>query len=753
MSLKILVVDDEEDILWGLSEELSRHGWEVITASNGTEALSVLESTPDLDFLITDVRMPDISGIDLLLKAKEINPQIKAIVMTAHGTETLRSEAIQRGAISYLEKPFDFDQLLSVIQEKEETPEGGSLAEWNLMDVLQLVSMEGKSVRFEIQLPEGQHGEIWMKEGELWHASVGNLQGEEAFFQILRHENIQFKIQWVDAVDVTRTVHQPLYALLLEVVRIRDEAHVEDTSQLEEALVGGPEGGESDEVLSFSDFSLEQALEGEGEELPSLDEISLDRLGEAEEGAGGSGEEEGVVSEDVDLAELQPPEDEGIIAPPEAMPAEEETLEPPETEAVDEVLDLEGIDFEGMEEALEGELAESRDVFELEEEEPEASQEEALDTVQEVVDEELSEEISLEDLSLDLPELEEPEKEESEEPSDLGIEEAPEYVLEEPEAAPGDEEELPEIEIPELDLTEEAVDLALPESEENVPGPSEVVGEETPPEEPEEVTLDLEEVDLSLEDMEDLTEAPSEDMTDASSADLEQHPPSESEPVPEAGEPAPEPEPEPESVSEPEPESQPQPQPQPVLEPEPEPELPAGPPEEAAVGAEPVTQEPVASPPTEETSVEEQEAAEEETGKPPVVESVSQAEPVAVTLGAEQEEAVKQLLKSFGKEANVTVIHALLDAKQGSIVVGAVKGGELQQSLRDLVQRLNILVGAGRLGEVEELVLTTAKYHLLCARVGVFLYAAMLPKAGTRIGLAKVRFQNTVKQLRQLLGG
>ncbi|MCF6192205.1 MAG: hypothetical protein L3J76_03585, partial [Candidatus Hydrothermae bacterium] len=117
------------------------------------------------------------------------------------------------------------------------------------------------------------------------------------------------------------------------------------------------------------------------------------------------------------------------------------------------------------------------------------------------------------------------------------------------------------------------------------------------------------------------------------------------------------------------------------------------------------------------------------------------------------DQAVKQLLKSFGKEANVTVIHALLDSEQGNIVVGAVKGGELQQALRDLVQRLNILVGAGRLGDVEELVLTTAKYHLLCARVGVFLYAAMLPKAGTRIGLAKVRFQNTVKQLRQLLGG
>ncbi len=515
MSLKILVVDDEEDILWGLSEELSRHGWEVITASNGTEALSVLESTPDLDFLITDVRMPDISGIDLLLKAKEINPQIKAIVMTAHGTETLKSEAIQRGAISYLEKPFDFDQLLSVIQEKEETPEGGSLAEWNLMDVLQLVSMEGKSVRFEIQLPDGQEGEIWMKEGELWHASVGHLQGEEAFFQILRHENIQFKIQWVEEVDVTRTVHQPLYALLLEVVRIRDEAHVEDTSQLEEALVGGEEGGgETDEVLSFSDFSLDQALEGGEEELPSLDEISLDHLGEADE-----------VSQDTDTGEeeitgVQEKETEQELpsletAEESLLPPEEETLEPPEEDAtVDEVLDLEGVDFEGMEEALETELAEGGDVFELEEE-PSEGQEEALDTVEEVVDEELGEALSLDDLTLEVPDLEEEEtgQEEETQASDLGIEEAPEYVMEEPGASTEEEDTLPEMEIPELELPEEAessLEEAVEEMAEEVEETPEIASVEEEIAE-EDVSLDLEDVDLSLEGMEDLAQVPPEE--------------------------------------------------------------------------------------------------------------------------------------------------------------------------------------------------------------------------------------------------
>ncbi len=324
MPLKILLVDDEEDILWGLSEELSRHGWEILTASSGTEALQILQSTKDLDFLITDVRMPDISGIDLLLKARELQPQIRAIVMTAHGNEELKNEAFQRGAISYLEKPFDFDQLLTVIQEMEEEGAAGTLQEWNLMDVLQLVAMEGRSARFTVQTPEGP-GVLWVKDGELWYAEIGPHQGEEAFFHILRHENVQFQMDWVDTVDVDRNIQQPLYALLLEVVRMRNEARTEDLGRLESELLG----------------SVEAPEEEEHEELPSLDEISLEDLGEEPE------EEVIEIPEDTAKVEEVP---EAISLPEEA---EETTVVEIPEEELEEILGEEqesgGMEREGEE--------------------------------------------------------------------------------------------------------------------------------------------------------------------------------------------------------------------------------------------------------------------------------------------------------------------------------------------------------------------------------------------------------------------
>jgi len=255
---KVLIVDDEEDILWGLSGELSRQGLEVMTASKGTEALDLLKKGK-VDFLITDIRMPDISGVELLLKARELHPELKVIVMTAYGSEDIKNEVMRKGAISYLEKPFDFEQLLNLLKEKEK--EKGTLAEWELTEVLQLLSMEGKTATIKVETSEGE-GRIVMVEGEIYDSQLGKLRGEEAFIKILGHVSAPFQVSW-EVEKPEKTIEKPLYALLLEAIAGQEEL------QTKEALKELKELLEEEEKLAEME-GLE--LEGEKEEKEEEEE-------------------------------------------------------------------------------------------------------------------------------------------------------------------------------------------------------------------------------------------------------------------------------------------------------------------------------------------------------------------------------------------------------------------------------------------------------------------------------------------------
>ncbi len=106
----ILVVDDEKNYLLVLSEILQDEGYEVLTALGGHEALEIQKSS-DLDLILTDMKMPGMDGIELLEKIKALDPDLPVIMMTAHGTVDKAVEAMQKGAYSYILKPFDNERL------------------------------------------------------------------------------------------------------------------------------------------------------------------------------------------------------------------------------------------------------------------------------------------------------------------------------------------------------------------------------------------------------------------------------------------------------------------------------------------------------------------------------------------------------------------------------------------------------------------------------------------------------------------
>jgi len=115
---RVLVVDDELSIRQMLSFALRREGYDVTTAENGRVAVTMLEES-DVDVLVTDVRMPEMSGVTLLAEAKRIDPAISVIVMTAYGSKDTVLDALRLGATDYVEKTPNLKDELAVRIRKE----------------------------------------------------------------------------------------------------------------------------------------------------------------------------------------------------------------------------------------------------------------------------------------------------------------------------------------------------------------------------------------------------------------------------------------------------------------------------------------------------------------------------------------------------------------------------------------------------------------------------------------------------------
>ncbi|MGD2186102.1 MAG: sigma-54 dependent transcriptional regulator [Desulfobacterales bacterium] len=111
----ILIVDDEKNYLTILSAVLEDEGFEVLTALSGPEALEI-HKTSDLDLILTDMKMPAMDGIELLESLKSVDPDLPVIMMTAHGTVDKAVEAMQKGAYSYVLKPFDNERLIIYVK-------------------------------------------------------------------------------------------------------------------------------------------------------------------------------------------------------------------------------------------------------------------------------------------------------------------------------------------------------------------------------------------------------------------------------------------------------------------------------------------------------------------------------------------------------------------------------------------------------------------------------------------------------------
>lgn len=113
---RVLLIDDERELLETLSERLETRGLVVETAESGEEALEIIQQRR-FDAIVLDLAMPGIDGVETLRRMRAMNPDVQVILLTGHATVQKSIEVMKLGAVDLLEKPADIKQLIAKIEE------------------------------------------------------------------------------------------------------------------------------------------------------------------------------------------------------------------------------------------------------------------------------------------------------------------------------------------------------------------------------------------------------------------------------------------------------------------------------------------------------------------------------------------------------------------------------------------------------------------------------------------------------------
>ncbi len=114
---RILLVDDEQGFTSVVQERLENRGLDVSVATNGSEALKMVNESLAYDAIVLDLQMPGIDGIETLRRLLENDPDLQVILLTGHGSVAKSVEAMKKGAVDFLEKPIEIQNLIDKVGE------------------------------------------------------------------------------------------------------------------------------------------------------------------------------------------------------------------------------------------------------------------------------------------------------------------------------------------------------------------------------------------------------------------------------------------------------------------------------------------------------------------------------------------------------------------------------------------------------------------------------------------------------------
>lgn len=237
---KILVVDDEPAVLFALSEALTdkRRGWQVVTASDGKEAMRALQ-TEKVHLVVTDLRMPEVDGFELLAHLRRNHPSLPVILMTALGTAEI-SARLGADALECLGKPFDVEVLRQKIGDMLAQRVKGRVENISLASFLQLLEIERKTCTLNVAAG-GRQGQLYFRQGKLVGAETVDLAGQDAALEIVAWEHADIEISDVCPVNAP-PLPGGLAFLLMEAMRLKDESEEAERADEDEieALLAAP---------------------------------------------------------------------------------------------------------------------------------------------------------------------------------------------------------------------------------------------------------------------------------------------------------------------------------------------------------------------------------------------------------------------------------------------------------------------------------------------------------------------------------
>jgi len=273
----ILIVDDEKSFLLSLTDGLSSiaSDFNVLTASNGVEAIEVLESV-DVDLLVTDLKMPVMDGFQLIAYIASKHLDVPLIVITAFGTPELENKLHGMGALHYLEKPLDFNVLSDKIKELLADSAKGYISGITLPAFLQLLEIEKKTCTLNLKSNE-HFGRLFFMNGVLIDAETGDLSGEAAAYKIVCWDDVNIGMMG-GCSKTEKKINLPLNNILIDACRIMDEQgrvnnERGDKPEADEEFIFDivePEGVEED-APNKSKEDFEMSVQDKLSELSSMD--------------------------------------------------------------------------------------------------------------------------------------------------------------------------------------------------------------------------------------------------------------------------------------------------------------------------------------------------------------------------------------------------------------------------------------------------------------------------------------------------
>lgn len=220
---KVLIVDDEEDMLWMLQRNLDSTipNIETFTAQSGREALSILNES-EISLVITDINMPGISGLELLTEISSKWPSTEVIIITAYPSSAFENKATREGAVKFVEKPFDINTMRTIVEDTlSAIPTNSAGSGIALMDLIHFNGLAKSTSALQIT-KDGEVGTIYFQDGKIIHAQIGDDVAEAAFFRIIAIEGAE--LQNLDGVAPANiSMGKTVESLLLEAAVLQDE--------------------------------------------------------------------------------------------------------------------------------------------------------------------------------------------------------------------------------------------------------------------------------------------------------------------------------------------------------------------------------------------------------------------------------------------------------------------------------------------------------------------------------------------------